>query len=163
MISREYCKAFAIYNMWQNENLAEALKSVNEDEWSKYRSVFFGSIQGTLNHLLYGDRAWLDRFNGNPVSVTDPAIILADSIASWAVMRNDMDKEILRWADTVTDEWLSQDYKFYSHAYKKEVTKPMWLLVTHFFNHQTHHRSQATTILNQMGLSYGVTDMPWMP
>ena len=118
MISREYCKTFAIYNMWQNENLAEALKSVNEDEWSKYRSVFFGSIQGTLNHLLYGDRAWLDRFNGNPVSVTDPTIIMADSIASWTVMRNDMDKEILRIGD------LDVDTRGYFAKYAKQTACP---------------------------------------
>ena len=31
------------------------------------------------------------------------------------------------------------------------------LLVT-FFNHQTHHRGQATTLLSQAGMDVGVTD-----
>jgi uncharacterized damage-inducible protein DinB len=35
-------------------------------------------------------------------------------------------------------------------------------LVTHMFNHQTHHRGQLTTLLSQMGIDPGVTDIPWM-
>jgi uncharacterized damage-inducible protein DinB len=31
------------------------------------------------------------------------------------------------------------------------------------FNHQTHHRGQLTTILNQMGYDAGVTDLAAMP
>lgn len=30
------------------------------------------------------------------------------------------------------------------------------------FNHQTHHRGQATTLLSQMGLDMGTTDIPYM-
>ena len=32
-------------------------------------------------------------------------------------------------------------------------------LVFHFFNHQTHHRGQATTLLSQAGQDVGVTDL----
>ncbi len=34
----------------------------------------------------------------------------------------------------------------------------MWWAVQHFFNHQTHHRGQATTLLKQLGKDPGVTD-----
>ena len=36
---------------------------------------------------------------------------------------------------------------------------PLWCAVTHFFNHQTHHRGQLTTLLSQQGLDPGVTDL----
>lgn len=39
----------------------------------------------------------------------------------------------------------------------------MWLAVTHFFNHQTHHRGQLTVLLSQCGKDYGVTDLIWLP
>jgi uncharacterized damage-inducible protein DinB len=29
----------------------------------------------------------------------------------------------------------------------------------HFFNHQTHHRGQVTTLLSQEGVDVGVTDL----
>jgi uncharacterized damage-inducible protein DinB len=36
------------------------------------------------------------------------------------------------------------------------------VLVTHMFSHQTHHRGQVTTLLSQMGLDMGSTDLPFM-
>jgi uncharacterized damage-inducible protein DinB len=32
-------------------------------------------------------------------------------------------------------------------------------LLLHFFNHQTHHRGQATTLLSQAGIDLGLTDL----
>nr|WP_226585121.1 DinB family protein [Microseira wollei] len=40
---------------------------------------------------------------------------------------------------------------------------PTWILVTHMFNHQTHHRGQLTTLLSQLGDNPGITDLPWLP
>jgi uncharacterized damage-inducible protein DinB len=40
---------------------------------------------------------------------------------------------------------------------------PHWVLVTHVFNHQTHHRGQLRTILTQQGVDVGSTDLPFMP
>ncbi|AGP35146.1 DinB family protein [Sorangium cellulosum] len=39
------------------------------------------------------------------------------------------------------------------------LTQPLWWTVGHFFNHQTHHRGQVTTLLTQMGIDPGVTDL----
>lgn len=37
-------------------------------------------------------------------------------------------------------------------------------VLTHFFNHQTHHRGQASTLLTQAGADIGVTDLvAWVP
>ena len=40
---------------------------------------------------------------------------------------------------------------------------PRWVMVTQMFNHQTHHRGQATTLLKQLGAEPGITDIPWLP
>ena len=42
-------------------------------------------------------------------------------------------------------------------------TIAMSLAVTHFFNHQTHHRGQLTTLLMQQGIDPGATDLMWVP
>ncbi len=41
----------------------------------------------------------------------------------------------------------------------QEREHPLWFALAHLFNHQTHHRSQATTLLHQLGRDYGVTDL----
>jgi Uncharacterized protein conserved in bacteria len=37
--------------------------------------------------------------------------------------------------------------------------KDFYSLVMHFFNHQTHHRGQVTTLLSQAGVDVGDTDL----
>ena len=40
-----------------------------------------------------------------------------------------------------------------------EANKQLSHVLLHFFNHQTHHRGQATTLLTQAGADVGVTDL----
>ena len=47
----------------------------------------------------------------------------------------------------------------YSNSRGDQRAHPAWQAMTHFFNHQTHHRGQATTLLTQAGVDIGVTDL----
>jgi uncharacterized damage-inducible protein DinB len=44
-------------------------------------------------------------------------------------------------------------------AYERHYEHPLWWAVSHFFNHQTHHRGQVTTLLLQLGRDPGTTDL----
>lgn len=64
---------------------------------------------------------------------------------------------------TVETSWLEKDFSWYSGLTGTTRTKPAWLLVTHMFNHQTHHRGQVTTLLSQRGIDPGETDLMFLP
>jgi uncharacterized damage-inducible protein DinB len=57
------------------------------------------------------------------------------------------------------EEWLLQDQVWFSQAANRELRQPRSLLVTHFFNHQTHHRGQAHAALTMRGVDPGDTDL----
>ena len=63
----------------------------------------------------------------------------------------------------VASTWLAAPFTYRSFIDAAERTLPAWLLVTHMFNHQSHHRGQLTTLLSQMGIDIGATDLPFMP
>jgi len=69
MISSEYCQLMARYNRWMNERLYTVLSEITDDERKRDRGAFFGSMHGTLNHLLWGDRMWLGRFIDEPCKI----------------------------------------------------------------------------------------------
>ena len=164
MVDKNYCQVMAKYNHWQYQNIILAVKSLSDGAWSESRGLFFDSIQGTVNHLIYGDMVWFEVFTSKPRSLTNPHAVIYPSRDEWIAAREKLDQQIFDWANNqVTDAWLSEDYNFFSNAYQKYITKPNWLFVTHFFNHQIHHRSQVTTALHQLGINYGVTDLPWIP
>jgi uncharacterized damage-inducible protein DinB len=152
----------ASYNQWMNQNLYQICAEIPDSTRREDRGAFFKSIHGTLNHLLIADRIWMGRFVQQPFVAKLDHELYADFAELWQA-RQQTDQAILDWAKTLSSEWLSQPFTFTSVSNNTTTTRPAWLLVTHLFNHQTHHRGQLTTLLSQLGHNPGVTDLPWMP
>jgi uncharacterized damage-inducible protein DinB len=165
MIGRGYVQRMARYNRWQNENLYGAADGLSEAERQRERGAFFGSIEKTLNHLLWGDQAWMSRFTEIP----KPPGRIPDSVRAygdWENLKGErkrFDGKILDWAASVEDMWLAENMTYFSGARGREVTQPRWLLVTHMFNHQTHHRGQVHCMLTAAGAKPSDTDLPFLP
>ena len=66
MITSDYVRTMASYNRWQNESLYGAAGTLTDAQRKEQRGAFFGSIHGTLNHLLWADQMWMSRFAGTP-------------------------------------------------------------------------------------------------
>ena len=166
MVDGEYVRLMARYGAWQNEALAGAADGLDEAARRAGRGAFFGSIAGTLNHLLWGDGIWLHRFAGTP---KPQAASIADSVgetADWAAYRaarRETDAAIGAWAEGLDDDWLAGDLVWWSGAAGREVRKPKAGLVMHFFNHGTHHRGQVHAMLTAAGARPGDTDLFLMP
>lgn len=160
---RDYAIAMANYNQWMNDKLYQQVSTLSDEQRKQDRGAFFGSIHGTLNHLLLGDTAWLQRFNGSPVTMKNPREIVHNDFEQLWAGRQAKDAEILAWAQTLDAKYDSGELRFYSVTYQKEMVLPLWAGVMQMFNHQTHHRGQITTLLSQMGLDIGATDVPVMP
>jgi uncharacterized damage-inducible protein DinB len=155
-------QTMAEYNQWMNQKLYAICAEIPDAVRKEDRGAFFRSIHGTLNHLLVGDRIWMGRFTEQPFTAKVSDELYSD-FAELQQAREMTDQHILDWASHLTDAWLQQDFTYISGIDRKTRTLPAWLLVTHLFNHQTHHRGQLTTLLNQLGYDLGVTDLPWLP
>lgn len=155
--------AFASYNQWMNEKLYTTCAGIDDDTRKADRGAFFGSLHSTLNHLLFGDRAWMGRFTAKTYVMAPSG---ADIYADFEELRSEraaMDQEIIDWTASLTDDWLQGDLTWVSSADSIERSRPRWICVSHMFNHQTHHRGQAHCLLTQLGHDIGPTDMPWTP
>lgn len=163
MITSEYCALMARYNEWMNSRLYALCADLPEAELRKDRGAFFKSIYLTLNHIMYGDLAFLSRFTAVPAVVPEPGVELFSGFADLRIEREALDARLLAWATSLTPQWLAEPLSYTSAIDGQVRTAPKWALVTHMFNHQTHHRGQVTTLLAQMGLDIGSTDLPFMP
>jgi uncharacterized damage-inducible protein DinB len=166
MITSDYVRTMASYNRWQNESLYDAARTLTDAQRKEQRGAFFGSIHGTLNHLLWADQMWMSRFAGTPKPKGKRPADSTAEYETWDKLkaaRMAFDGVISAWADKLDPEWLTGDLTWFSGAAGREVTKPKWLLVTHLFNHQTHHRGQVHCMLTQCGVKPGVTDLAFQP
>lgn len=162
MISPDYCQKMAAYNARMNERLYECCAALSDEERKADRALFFRSIHGTLNHLLYADMAWLSRFKQEAVDLPAMGEDLYSVFDELRRARRDWDRRISDWAASLSEQWLSRDYTYTSRMDGITRTHPNWLLAAHLFNHGTHHRGQVTAALSQLGVDYGSTDIPFL-
>jgi uncharacterized damage-inducible protein DinB len=105
------------------------------------------------------------RFDGgaeqSPV-IADSATFTADA-AAWATVRAEADQRITGWAASITDTDRTGDIAWFSGSLNADVSRPKWECITHFFNHQTHHRGQVHAMLTAAGAKPGATDLVFMP
>jgi uncharacterized damage-inducible protein DinB len=164
MIGTGYVQRMARYNAWQNENLYSCAERLSDEARRQERGAFFGSIHGTLNHLLWADEIWMSRFCGTPrqrAGIPESTRLRA----GWEELKRDrvdFDERIIAWADGLAETDIAGDLTYYSGAAKRDIVAPKWQLITHVFNHQTHHRGQVHCMLTQAGLRPGATDLPFL-
>lgn len=162
MYKGDHIQLMAQYNRWMNQKLYAVCAEIPDAERKRDLGAFFKSIHETLNHSLYGDKAWLARFTGKPMDVTIGKELFAD-YEELKKVREETDQEILAWSKSLSPNWLKQPFEYTSQVDGETRILPTWVLVAHLFNHQTHHRGQITTLIKQLGYEPGITDIPWLP
>jgi len=128
-----------------------------------------------LKHLTLNELQWLTPFGCTDLpSILTPlrcglswhpfALLtslrqnIVASLDAWWVYRQKLDDVICRWVQSLTPEQLASVLS-YANMAGKVASKRFGYLVQHFFNHQTHHRGQDSTLLYKAGIDVGVTDL----
>lgn len=160
----------AQYNRWFNGQLYDVAGRLSEEERQRDLGAFFGSLHGTLDHILLTDRLWLGRFERSELalpSLDGASLVYRVDGLDQGVEPDDFDRlrrereatdgVIERFVRDLDESLLAADLA-YHNSKGQPFTSPVWQIVTHLFNHQTHHRGQATTLLHQLGHDPGMTD-----
>ena len=170
MALKQNFELMAKYNQWMNEKIYCASVSLDDTELSEDRGAFFGSVLGTLHHILIGDTIWLKRFADHPTNFNSLEYVRALPSPSA------LSKLIYSEFDSLKDARIKMDAVIVSFCieaseadYEQVLTykntkgypfeKKFAYLIHHFFNHQTHHRGQVSTLLSQRGVDVGITDL----
>ena len=151
MLSTDTAHLLAGYHRWCNERLDRAAADLTGAELRADRGVFFGSMLGTLNHLLVADRIWLRRFTGAGDAPDRLDTILFEDFAELQQARQAEDARISHWIDALTDHDLDSTISYRALTDPKEFSQRLGVALLHVFNHQTHHRGQAHAILTGFG------------
>jgi uncharacterized damage-inducible protein DinB len=143
----QHVNAFARYNAWANARLYEAVEGLSDEDYRADRGVFFRSMHGTLNHLLVTDRVWLQRFTGEGDVPDRLDAILFERFSDLRDARESEDERILRYVSGLGEDALNGTISYRRVSTPEPVTQPLAPGLSHWFNHQTHHRGQAHALL----------------
>ena len=149
----------ARYNAWATDRMLGAVAAVPDADYRRDVGLFFGSIHGTLNHLLVGEHLlWFVRFaegRSPSVALDDEAEQdrqrlaqrLRDGAARWAPL-------VAAWPD---ERW--EGPLAYTTTRGEALCLPWAATLAHVFNHSTHHRGQITAALTALGHACPVIDL----
>lgn len=165
MITPVYIQKMSAYNRWMNGGIYGACDQLSDADRKKDCGAFFKSIHGTLNHILWSDQIWMNRFAGTtaPQSKDIPGSV--SQYASYEDLKREryaFDQIIDEWAAGIEPASLEGDLTWYSGAAGREITQPRSVLFTHLFNQQTHHRGQVHCMLTGFGIKTADTDLALM-
>jgi uncharacterized damage-inducible protein DinB len=137
----------AAYNSWANARLYEAAFALSDADYRRNVGAFFKSMHGTLNHLLLTDRIWLKRLTGEGEHPNRLDAILYEDRRALALARAEEDDRLVRYVASLDNASLGTLQR-YATTSGKEFEQRRSDILAHLFNHQTHHRGQAHTILS---------------
>ena len=164
----KHVQLMAHYNQWMNQKLYQAAAQLSEDELMHDRGAFFKSIFATLNHIVVGDLIWLKRFSKG-IANTNQALdnlplpsaldqLMFNDLASLSHFREQLDETIKHVCAKLDDATLEGQLAYHD-LQGHPLRKDFYSVLMHFFNHQTHHRGQLSTLFSQAGVDIGVTDL----
>ena len=174
MDALRHVRLMADYNRWMNRAIYDAAATLPHPVLVRDAGAFFGSILGTLNHLAVTDALWLRRFDvphhwhrlraalewlPAPAGLRDT---VAHDLDSLRALRERLDGLIVAWSDDLVFNDLDR-VLVYRNTSGEPMRRQVGPLLSHFFNHQTHHRGQVSALLFQCGVDPGVTDLIAMP
>jgi len=164
---KNHFEIMAQYNQRINSQLFSKAMELEHFELERNMGAFFDSVIGTLNHIFIGDILWLSRFKSHSDNYTAlssleqypaPNDILFTDISDLWTSRIELDKTIIKWISETDKTDFQKDF-LYRDTKDLEFRKNFGEVVSHLFNHQTHHRGQVSTLLKQLGKDIGVTDL----
>lgn len=162
--ARSY-RNLALHNRTMNSRLYGVIAKLEPSAAHEDRGGFFGSVFGGLNHIVFGDHFILTRIKKAYGSASaldnlddqwdfEPTREYAPDLAALTAVRSRIDDVLVSFADALSEADLEKELKL------PNGSAGLWLLLDHLFHHQTHHRGQITTLLTQMGVSYGTIENP---
>lgn len=136
-------------NRFFNNQFHQVLAKESQASLEEDQKAFFGSIFGTLNHILLVDKLFMSRITGHPVPFTSFKERLAADFPTLMTMQSQADHDLIALVEAEENPLRPVTYQtFAGHPY----TQPFFQLVVSLALHATHHRGQISTLCHQRGI-----------
>ena len=150
---------FAGYNAWANRRLYDACAALKAEDLHAGLGAFFGSLHGTLNHLLVTDLIWLARFRGDALPGLALDTVLHDGFPALRAAREAADDTLITYVSSLDAAALAAEISYRPVSRPEAVRQPRWSALAHLFNHQTHHRGQCHAMLTRVAIEAPSLDL----
>ncbi len=144
------------YNYWATGRIIDTAESITDEQFTRPTRFPWGSLGGTLVHILAAERFWLYRWQGMP-SRPDPTLGDYPTLAALRARWPRDEAELRSYLANLTDDDLDRPH---THTWNGgSSTAPLWARIVHVVTHGTLHRGEAAQMLTEFGHSPGDIDL----
>jgi uncharacterized damage-inducible protein DinB len=157
-VDAEYFRALFDYQYWARDKLLAAVERIPEADYFAQRPMDYGSIHGTLVHILAGDLIWHVRWHGD----SPPRLLRADDVPNLEALKRrwtEHERQVRAFVDGLTDDAVHTRVVDYRNTEGVRCQRSLWQTLAHLINHATNHRSEVAAAVTQLGNSPGDLDM----
>jgi uncharacterized damage-inducible protein DinB len=144
------------YNNWANQRILDTAAQVSPEQFVAPTGHSFGSLRGTLVHLLDAEWGWrmLCQHHASTPLLEEEAFPTLSALAQrW----HEEQRAMQAYLAELTDSDLANAVRSTAEA-GNERARVLWHCLVHVVNHGTQHRSEAADILTRYGYSPGDFD-----
>lgn len=156
MIIQEVRRLYA-FNAWATNRVFEALALVPKADYKRDLKASFGSLHGTMIHLVAAEKIWLSRLAGKPESALMTGRE-SPSLESLKSVWEEVAARTARFLSRLDDEGLGKNLEYVTTEGKK-FTNGVQQILEHIVNHSSYHRGQIAAMMRQVGAEPVNTDM----
>ena len=136
------------YMYWANQRYLTVAALLSDEQLHRKHGHSWESVHGVLLHMLSSETVWLRRWRGeSPKNHLPPQDFptLAAVKEHWATVQ----QEMRAFLDLQTEESLQAEIS-YSNFEGLVYRLPLWQMVAHVVNHETHHRGELAAMFALM-------------
>lgn len=145
------------YNGWANERVRNSIQCLNTEVFKRDLEASFGSLQGTVTHLVSAQWNWLRRWKGQSISQAVSGEALAtpeEANRRWV----EVDQALTSFVDELDTRRLQQSIVLKT-SQGSSYSSLLWQAMLHVVNHSSYHRGQIAAMLRQVGAIPQGTDL----
>jgi uncharacterized damage-inducible protein DinB len=155
-LSATAARDLLLYMLWADRNTLGVVREVSAEDLRRDAGISFGSLLGTMTHMLGVQRLWAARLSGQALEHFPAPDDFPDLLA-WITLWEETASHLEAFLAGLTDEQLTAPLTWTSRG--ETWTRPLWQPVLHLVNHTTYHRGQVVSLLRQMGYQAPSTDL----
>jgi uncharacterized damage-inducible protein DinB len=148
---REYLQQLYDYNYWANKRYLAVAESLTEEQFFRRQGHSWDSVHGVLVHMMSSERMWPQRWRGETGTFLDPNDFpTARAIREYWV---DVERNMRDLIAAQTDQSLLGEITF-TNPKGQTFTLPLWQMMVHVPNHNTHHRGELAAMFALMEIPH---------
>lgn len=156
-VSASATRDLLLYMLWADRTTLRAIREVTPEHLKRDAGISYGSLFGTMVHILGSQRRWLARFSGHAPAQIPTQDDFPD-LLSWIHSWEETASEVEAFLAALTDDQLAGPLTWMDSE-GATITRPLWQPVVHLVNHASYHRGQIVSLLRQMGYQPPSTDL----